>query len=166
MPCDYSKYPKDWKQIGAKIRERAGHKCEWCKAPHGQTLTRAKGGYWLEVKQDSSGVPSLCGLRWRDNKGNECNLPADYYDDHIPPMLKKALTWRSKCILTVAHLGTAHADGRLGDKHDKMDCRPENLAALCQSCHLTFDVDEHVANARKTRRARSLAVQPEMEFAP
>jgi 5-methylcytosine-specific restriction endonuclease McrA len=62
----------------------------------------------------------------------------------------------SKVILTVAHLGTVHADGTPGDKHDKMDVRPENLAALCQRCHLNFDRDEHAANAAKTRRRRKI----------
>lgn len=30
MPCDYSKYPADWKEIRAKILARAGQKCEQC----------------------------------------------------------------------------------------------------------------------------------------
>ena len=30
MPCDYSKYPKDWKTIRAEVLERAGHRCEGC----------------------------------------------------------------------------------------------------------------------------------------
>ncbi len=60
-------------------------------------------------------------------------------------------------VLTTAHLGIAHADGTPGDKHDKLDCRPENLAALCQACHLRFDIDEHATNARRTRTRRRLA---------
>ncbi len=28
MPCDYTKYPKDWKAIRAEVLERAGHRCE------------------------------------------------------------------------------------------------------------------------------------------
>lgn len=63
----------------------------------------------------------------------------------------------SKVVLTVAHLGTEHGDGRPGDKHDKHDVRPENLAALCQRCHLNYDRDEHMANARETRRRKKLA---------
>lgn len=62
----------------------------------------------------------------------------------------------SKVVLTVAHLGVAHPDGRPGDKHDKLDCREENLAALCQKCHLTYDLDEHMANAAKTRRQKKI----------
>ena len=62
-----------------------------------------------------------------------------------------------KVVLTVAHLGTIHADGRPGDKHDKRDVRPENLAALCQVCHLRYDIDEHIQRAKHTRRQRQYA---------
>lgn len=62
----------------------------------------------------------------------------------------------SKVILTVAHLGAARPDGTPGDKHDKMDVRDENLAALCQRCHLNYDRDEHQVNAAATRRRRRL----------
>ena len=31
MPCDYSKYPANWKtHIVPAIRERSGDNCEWC----------------------------------------------------------------------------------------------------------------------------------------
>src|SRR5439155_3102387 len=58
---------------------------------------------------------------------------------------------RGKVVLTVAHLGTPFPDGRPGDKHDKHDIRRENLAALCQACHLRYDLDEHIAHAKATR---------------
>jgi ribosome-binding protein aMBF1 (putative translation factor) len=57
----------------------------------------------------------------------------------------------SRVVLTVAHLGAPLPDGTPGDKHDKMDVRDENLAALCQRCHLNFDREEHKFNARRTR---------------
>lgn len=62
----------------------------------------------------------------------------------------------STVVLTVAHLGTPHLDGRPGDKHDKMDVRDENLAALCQACHLRFDIREHMSNAARTRRKKKI----------
>lgn len=62
----------------------------------------------------------------------------------------------STVVLTVAHLGTPHADGRLGDVHDKMDVREENLAALCQRCHLNYDRVEHIFNAALTRRRKRI----------
>ena len=46
-------------------------------------------------------------------------------------------------VLTVAHL-----DG--GDK----DCPDERLAALCQRCHLYYDIRIHVSNAAQTRRRK------------
>jgi len=63
----------------------------------------------------------------------------------------------SKVVLTVAHLGVPKPDGTPGDKHNKMDVRDENLAALCQRCHLNFDCDEHKQNAARTRRNNIIA---------
>lgn len=57
-------------------------------------------------------------------------------------------------VLTVAHLGVPYPDGRTGNKHDKSDCRPENLAALCQKCHLNFDRADHLARAAATRERK------------
>lgn len=69
----------------------------------------------------------------------------------------------SQVTLTIAHLGTSHADGRPGNKHDTLDCRLENLARLCQRCHLRYDQDERHASAAATRRRRKIkAGQQEM----
>lgn len=70
----------------------------------------------------------------------------------------------SKVVLTTAHLGTD-----TGDKHNKMDVRDENLKAMCQRCHLIFDLPEHVHNANVTRheKKREAAIeagQMEMEL--
>lgn len=71
-----------------------------------------------------------------------------------------ALWANGKIILTVAHLGATRDDGSPGDPHDKMDVRDVNLKALCQRCHLRYDIKEHVANARKTRERKRAAVEP------
>lgn len=60
----------------------------------------------------------------------------------------------SMVVLTVAHLGIDYPDGRPGDKTDKSDCRPENLAALCQRCHLNFDRNEIQATQLQNRIAK------------
>lgn len=100
MPIkDYSRYPKNWKEISLSIRERDEWCCKFCGAENGKP-------------NPATG---------------------------------------SIVVLTVAHLGTVHADGTAGDPHDKMDVRDENLAGLCQRCHLNYDRDEHIENARKTR---------------
>lgn len=74
--------------------------------------------------------------------------------------------------LAVAHLGYPKPDGTLGDRRDKSDCRPENLKALCQRCHLALDREEHQARAIATRwrkmrekQARMGFIQLEMSYA-
>ena len=63
-------------------------------------------------------------------------------------------TSRHPVVIAVAHLGVPRPDGRPGNKHDKSDCRPENLAALCQRCHLNFDRADHLARAQATRERK------------
>lgn len=59
-----------------------------------------------------------------------------------------------RVVLTVHHAGVPKPDGTPGDRHDKMDVRPENLQALCQRCHLLADLDIHMENRKRTLAAR------------
>lgn len=63
----------------------------------------------------------------------------------------------SKVVLTVAHLGIDKPDGTPGSKDDLHDVREENLAALCQKCHLDFDRDDHLRRRVQNRIAARLA---------
>lgn len=49
MPCDYSKYPRDWKWIRARILERAGHRCEECGVPDRAIGYRDKNGTFEQL---------------------------------------------------------------------------------------------------------------------
>lgn len=51
----------------------------------------------------------------------------------------------SRVILTVAHLN-----------HTPEDCRPENLRAMCQACHLHYDKDHHAETAAKTKHQQQV----------
>ena len=53
---------------------------------------------------------------------------------------------RSRVVLTVAHLD-----------HDPQNCADENLRALCQRCHLTYDAQHHAESARQTRHRKRIA---------
>lgn len=122
MSMDKSRYPEDWNEISRRIRyERAGGKCEWCGAPDGQFIRRNRGN------------PAMWELATE-------TTPAD--QEWYRPV---------RVMLTVHHKGIPKPDGSPGDRHDKMDVREENLAALCQRCHLFADLDIHMANARQTR---------------
>lgn len=49
----------------------------------------------------------------------------------------------SKVVLTVAHLN-----------HRPEDCSDDNLAAMCQRGHLTYDAQHHAETRRRTLRKR------------
>ena len=91
----------------------------------------------------------FCGVAhriigWRDVRGNFHPLG----EGQAAPAGMKAI----RIVLTVAHLN-----------HDTTDNRPENLAALCQRCHLLHDRKQHQATAGKRRRGRQrLAGQLEL----
>ena len=125
MPVDWSRYPTNWKDVRERILDRADHCCERCGAPDRRVIVR-----------DDPTDPAA----WRTAEMGELRD-----DDGTPPTL---------VILTIAHLGVPHLDGRPGDKHDTMDVRESNLARLCQRCHLLEDMDDHVRAAAETRRQR------------
>lgn len=60
-------------------------------------------------------------------------------------------------VLTVAHLGVAKPDGTPSDRADLADVREENLAALCQRCHLGYDRADNLRRRMLNRRAARLA---------
>lgn len=55
------------------------------------------------------------------------------------------------------HLGIPRADGSLGDRTDKSDCRPENLLAVCYACHVRLDAGLHTEARRAKKEARQRA---------
>ncbi len=130
MPFQRERYPANWREISLRIRDRAKWKCEWCGVANGAIGARDKDGDW----HDEDAIHHMNSDSGRELFGE------------FPEMIK--------IVLTVAHLGVPLPDGQPGDKHNKLDCRDENLAALCQKCHLNYDRDEHLANARRTRERK------------
>lgn len=151
MPFDKSRYPKNWPQISLARREAAGWRCEWCKAPHAERVVRVPGGYWATVRIDE--VECEQEVVWFDKRGHwlqvrdvaaALGVPLDHCWGPDCVTVPDCRVWQSKVVLTVAHLGP--------NKHDKMDC--SNLAALCQSCHLSYDLEDHIRHAKETRLKR------------
>ena len=48
MPCDYSKYPADWKERRRRILQRDGHKCALCGVPN-HVIVHRKDDKWRIV---------------------------------------------------------------------------------------------------------------------
>lgn len=128
------RYPPDWKKISHAARERAGNRCEQCKAPNGAMIRRAyyEGRPIYFLQEMTVYETGLCAVTGEEVDGafwDDC--------DARRPV---------RVVLTVAHLD-----------HRPENCAPENLRALCQRCHLAYDADLHRANAAATRRARKAA---------
>ena len=128
-------YPPDWPLISRAAKERAGWRCQ-----HPGCLAHQYDvGVWKEI----GGVWRWCASAVLcDSFAAARQIAADLhwsrYGDERGD--EKIIV----IVLTVAHLN-----------HDPADCRPENLAAMCQRHHLAYDHALHMANAQATRRAKS-----------
>lgn len=135
MPCDYKKYPPNWEtEIRPQILERAGNRCELCGAENGSFGYRGPYGRWFDFEYinerlEKDGVDLFADGEDLDHCWDKQGSP------------KKP----TKIVLTVAHWHNP----------DPMDCRPENLKAACQYCHLNHDSKQHQENARLTREAKA-----------
>jgi hypothetical protein len=91
-----------------------------------------------------------------DREGNRCKwchvpngaaLPARCCAEPIFDERHRCCSCRKRqprVVLTIAHLD-----------HDTTNNADDNLAALCQRCHLTYDAELHANNARRTRERKS-----------
>jgi hypothetical protein len=147
MPIDYSLYPGYWKQFSEYIRfERAGNKCEQCKVPNGEFISRG---------HIAAGIPF-----WHDDKDGSV------YNALNGELLGRARDYEleiereSKIVLTVAHLdhdgGICDCKARTGRKC----ARADHCLALCQACHLRLDLPKHIAVRQKTLAIQKDAARP------
>ena len=134
MPMIRRLYPPDWTAISAAIRERAGNACERCGVANHAVGARDQRGDWHN-EAEIDGMNSDVGMSL-------------FGADSFPRIIR--------IVLTTAHVGAPFPDGRPGDKHDKMDCRPENLLSLCQLHHLEIDREDHMRRAAWTRQRKKI----------
>lgn len=132
-PENRALYPKDWPAISLAAKERAGWKCQHadCNArQYAFGVWEEGGARFFELGQE----PTYSQSRQRAAEESFAR-----HGDGPAPADERIIV----IVLTVAHLN-----------HQPEDCRPENLAAMCQRHHLAYDHDHHRANAQATRRAR------------
>lgn len=126
MPCDYSKYPANWKGIRAAVLAREQHCCKECGVKNYEEGYRAVNGdfYSNEYIMDAL-----------DKHGDDLfdNVLSNCYTKKGEP------TKSIRIVLTVAHLD-----------HDVNNNEMDNLAALCQYHHLKHDREHHRTNAKAT----------------
>lgn len=131
MPCDYSKYPTDWKTvIRPAILRRAKNKCEICGLENHLIISRDnKRGL---IKDLMNGPVWQYAENGKLVKSNYSWRLTDWCSDHM-----------AKVILTIMHLD-----------HDTTNNDYSNLKAACQKCHLNHDLAHHKKNSRETRKRK------------
>ncbi len=136
-------YPPEWRKISAGIRERARHRCEQCDLPNYAVGYRDKAGSFHPLGGsgpcDCAGVgriwPSLERISYAEalefaKAANNMANGRDEDGNHYIVI-----------VLTVAHLD-----------HNPRNCEVSNLKALCQRCHLRYDIEHHGETVYQTRR--------------
>lgn len=100
-------------------------------------------------------------LRIREREGNACKfcrVPNGALIVRLDPKGPGLEWWHhthegvcmgEDCGAVVIVLTVAHLD------HTPENCEDDNLAALCQRCHLRYDAKHHASSARRTRERRS-----------
>ena len=126
MPIDYKKYPLNWKtEIRPGILKRAKNCCENC-----------------GLKNYTYGFRDLSGKFYSTNYVlNRFEMTGlDFFDDVLSHLIEKDGRAKPiKIVLTIAHLD-----------HNITDNSLDNLKALCQKCHLSYDAEHHRKNAMQT----------------
>jgi 5-methylcytosine-specific restriction endonuclease McrA len=143
-PENRALYPPNWREISASIRKRANHHCEECGLRNYSVGYRDRFGGFVPLAGSGPCDAAGMGRRWPDlnpisyrealELARASNTEADGRDADGRRYLV--------IVLTVAHLD-----------HDPRNCDPSNLRALCQRCHLRYDIEHHGQTAYRTRRA-------------
>lgn len=136
-PENRDRYPADWKSISQAAKERAHWKCQH----PGCSARQYSVGRWFA---DSTDVFTWkAHADYASSYAEARQFAAEYSfalfgdgpADEAPVII---------IVLTVAHLN-----------HDPSDCRPDNLAAMCQRHHLAYDRDHHRETAYRTRKDKA-----------
>lgn len=133
-PENKARYPKEWKQISERVRQRAGNRCEGspdfptCRVPNHAWGWRDGSGSFHRVSKRTLRDTFSRDVRFTKRP------PFVILSDNGPVKI-------IEIVLTVAHLD-----------HTPENCADENLRAMCQRCHLNYDKGHHAATARRTRR--------------
>lgn len=124
MPINYKDYPENWKtEIVPRILKRDQHRCKFCGIRNGVVIKRLPGGSYRHP-----GAQEWDMIHSKVNHGNYT----------LTQSIK--LHGFTRIVLTVAHLD-----------HDHENSVDDNLAALCQKCHLNHDRSQHAYNRKYGR---------------
>jgi len=145
MPINYKEYPPEWKEIRERILKRADDCCEFCGLPNYEE------GYRIMIQNENG--------KWIWLEGVLCFNPRHFKEKYYRKQILldgssayfvqnlKVSKRKTKIILTIAHLD-----------HDKenWEIKDGRLAALCQLCHLMYDVGHKSEKRKRTKHEKSI----------
>jgi hypothetical protein len=141
-PENKGRYPANWKEIREGILKRANNHCEICGVPNYFRVIRFEDSIRWEYPQWWFYREYVSGCR---------HAPEEYLAEQIIGSLEyrddpyREAKYRQarlvKIVLTIAHLD-----------HTPEHCEPENLKALCQLCHLSYDAKRKARDLMERRR--------------
>ena len=146
-------YPKDWTKIAARIRERAGNRCERCGVAPGEPYTRFSGRVVSETEFERLGKVATEKRRQRNTERrdaitrarkrflspviSESQMAGDYENGYFAeggfyPIEKDSasLMIETSNNNRALHFEVDHIDG------DKSNNDDSNLQFLCKRCHM------------------------------
>jgi hypothetical protein len=130
-PENRALYPRNWPLLSRDAKERAGWRC----VHDGCTARQYDYGYWIAK-------PEPRWVRIGGPCANYAIAKRRAAEEHFARFGDERGDYKILVIvLTTAHLN-----------HDPRDCRPENLAPMCQRHHLAYDAELHRQTAYATRR--------------
>lgn len=131
-PENKDRYPPNWSEISARVREEAGNRCEWCKVPNGAMIRRCV-----------TTVDQLAVYRLDDDTIYMDGRSADD-GEIVPGTMWDDQDWGKpvRVVLTVAHMD-----------HRPENCDRKNLKALCQRCHNRYDAPMRRRGIAQRKRA-------------
>jgi hypothetical protein len=123
-----ARYPADWEQIRQRMLARAGQR------RIGAVVTREACCEWCGVENHAMGLRKSDGSFVELSQGD---AEAAHMDGEHVILI----------VLTVAHV------------HDRNpeNCEDENLAVLCQRCHLRHDLPQHLVSRVENEIERDVA---------
>jgi len=130
-------YGREWRAVTRpRILERAGNGCEGCGKPNGARVSTVSGVTVL------SATDRRYFMWWRQLVYAPGDVWLNQFGNPLIGLAEPDGQRSVRVVLTVAHLN-----------HKAGDDRDENLAALCQWCHLTYDLTHH-KHSREARKDR------------
>lgn len=140
-------YPPDWRARRQRILERDAHHCANCGVPNYAVGYRDDQGRFVPLRGNGPCDAAGRGRCWPDSHHRITYREAKEFLDicnRDRPNSPRYIV----IVLTIAHLKRTTGEPTDGP----LDCSDEDLAALCQRCHLAIDRPRH-----KKRRGRANA---------